>query len=98
MHMSEGQFLHEEQALNKAKSLMYRARTRIIIIIIIIIAPLCRILENFRSFSNTVNSQHSMDREVRQPVDACNHIKDKKRQETNYRQTPEKENTLIHKK
>jgi hypothetical protein len=27
-HLAEGQFLHEEQTLNKAKSLMYRAGTR----------------------------------------------------------------------
>jgi hypothetical protein len=27
-HLAEGQFLHEEQTLNKAKSLMYPAGTR----------------------------------------------------------------------
>jgi hypothetical protein len=27
-HLAEGQFLHEEQTLNKAKSLMYRGGTR----------------------------------------------------------------------
>jgi hypothetical protein len=38
-HPAEGQFLHGEQTLNRAKSLIYRAGTRrpIIIIIIIII-------------------------------------------------------------
>jgi hypothetical protein len=35
-HLAEGQFLHEEQTLNKAKSLIYRAGTRRPIIIIII--------------------------------------------------------------
>jgi hypothetical protein len=39
-HLAEGQFLHKEQTLNNAKSLIYRAgttTTTIIIIIIIII-------------------------------------------------------------
>jgi hypothetical protein len=45
-HLAEARFLREEQTLNKAESLTYRAATRIIIIIIIIIAPFCRILEN----------------------------------------------------
>jgi hypothetical protein len=34
-HLAEGRVLHEEQTLNKAESLTYRAGTGIIIIIII---------------------------------------------------------------
>jgi hypothetical protein len=59
-HLAEGQFLHEEQTLNHAKSLIYRAGTRrptttttttIIIIIIIII-----IIHVYPSSTKTLNN------------------------------------------